>query len=717
MSQPTPYNRLYSFTDFQTVNPTDPLPATELDAELNAIALTAGQIRANLGLIQRDDGALANQSVTPDSLSTGALAMIHQGEYAPRGAWGDAVAYVLGDVVTYNAATYLCIVAHTSVTQFATDLAAGKWLLIANGALTGGGQAVDLFEGNGSTTAFTLSFTYAGNNAAVVFVGGVAQIPGQDFTISGTTITFVAAPPAPAVAGRKNVMVRGTGVEAQLAADLAATSATNAGASATAAANSASAASASQTAAAASQTAAAGSATSAAASATTATNQASTATTQATNSANSATAAAASQSAAATSATNAAGSATAAAGSASTATTQATTATNQATAAANSATAASNSATAAAGSASTASGAATTATTQASNASTSATAASTSATNAANSASQASTSASNAAASASSASSSSSSASTSATNAAASATTATTQATAAGASAAAALASQNAAATSATNAATQATNASGSATAAASSASSAAASAAAAAASLDNFDDRYLGPKSADPTVDNDGNALVTGALYYRTTAPIGLYVWGGSAWESAPQGPQGATGAQGPQGPQGPTGPAGSVDYNLVVAKSGSTMTGHLNVPSLSINSGSPTLDLSDTTTGRTRRLHHNEDLMGFLKTDGNWDMYMNNGGSMWTANYGWLHDYFFSSISNCSAKQYNNVATNCNGNTGNCSPIGFGGEVTVSNCGNITTLMTVLEDGGSTVNIRTYRYNFNCACNCDCC
>lgn len=535
MSQPTPYNRLYSFTDFQTVNPTDPLPATELDAELNAIALTAGQIRANLGLIQRDDGALANQSVTPDSLSTGALAMIHQGEYAPRGAWGDAVAYVLGDVVTYNAATYLCIVAHTSVTQFATDLAAGKWLLIANGALTGGGQAVDLFEGNGSTTAFTLSFTYAGNNAAVVFVGGVAQIPGQDFTISGTTITFVAAPPAPAVAGRKNVMVRGTGVEAQLAADLAATSATNAGASATAAANSASAASASQTAAAASQTAAAGSATSAAASATTATNQASTATTQATNAANSATAAAASQSAAATSATNAANSATAAAGSATTATTQATTATNQATAAANSATAASNSATAAAGSASTASGAATTATTQASNASTSATAASTSATNAANSASQASTSASNAAASASSASSSSSSASTSATNAAASATTATTQATAAGASAAAALASQNAAATSATNASTSATNSANSATASASSASSAAASATAASASqaeaansAASINDANLVHKTGDEAIDgnktfsgNVGGAFVRGVFTKATPSAV----------------------------------------------------------------------------------------------------------------------------------------------------------------------------------------------------
>ncbi len=44
-----------------------------------------------------------------------------------------------------------------------------------------------------------------------------------------------------------------------------------------------------------------------------------------------------------------------------------------------------------------------------------------------------------------------------------------------------------------------------------------AAEAAQAAAELayDNFDDRYLGAKSSDPTVDNDGNALLDGALYY----------------------------------------------------------------------------------------------------------------------------------------------------------------------------------------------------------
>lgn len=73
---------------------------------------------------------------------------------------------------------------------------------------------------------------------------------------------------------------------------------------------------------------------------------------------------------------------------------------------------------------------------------------------------------------------------------------------------------------------TQATNASNSAIAAA-------ASAAAAAASLDSFDDRYLGSKSSDPTLDNDGNALVTGALYYNSSVQA-MKVYDGAAWITA---------------------------------------------------------------------------------------------------------------------------------------------------------------------------------------
>jgi hypothetical protein len=209
---------------------------------------------------------------------------------------------------------------------------------------------------------------------------------------------------------------------------------------------------------------------------------------------------------ASTSASNAASSASAAATSASNASTSASNASSSASTASTAASNASTSATNAASSASTASSAATTASTAATNAGNSATAAATSATNASNSASSASTSASNASSSASSASTSASNASTSATNAA----------------------------NSASSASTSATNASNSATAAAASETAAASSATAAAASYDSFDDRYLGAKTSNPTLDNDGNALLTGALYFNSAANE-MRVYTGSAWQALP--------------------------------------------------------------------------------------------------------------------------------------------------------------------------------------
>jgi hypothetical protein len=44
---------------------------------------------------------------------------------------------------------------------------------------------------------------------------------------------------------------------------------------------------------------------------------------------------------------------------------------------------------------------------------------------------------------------------------------------------------------------------------------------AAAESALDNFDDRFLGAKASDPTVDNDGDALTDGALYFNTTDDV----------------------------------------------------------------------------------------------------------------------------------------------------------------------------------------------------
>lgn len=127
-------------------------------------------------------------------------------------------------------------------------------------------------------------------------------------------------------------------------------------------------------------------------------------------------------------------------------------------------------------------------------------------------------------------------------------------ATSAATSATAAAASETAAETAETNAETAETNAEASAVAAAASATAAAASEtaaelaetnaetaqaaaeaaqAAAAASYDSFDDRYLGAKAADPVLDNDGAALLTGALYWNTVSNE-LRIWDGAIWRDA---------------------------------------------------------------------------------------------------------------------------------------------------------------------------------------
>ena len=228
--------------------------------------------------------------------------------------------------------------------------------------------------------------------------------------------------------------------------------------------------------------------------------------------------------------------------------------------AASSASAASTSASNAATSASTATTQATTATTQANNASTSSTnaaasesSASSSATTATNSASTATTQASNASTSASNASTSASGASTSATNAAVSASTAATQASNASTSATNAASSASAASTSASNASTSATSA-------ASAQIAAEAARDQTLASFDSFDDRYLGAKISDPTLDNDGNALVAGALYFNSVAGV-MNVYTGAAWVAA------------------------YVSGTGFVAKTGDTMTGALGVMAGSVS------------------------------------------------------------------------------------------------------------------------------------
>jgi hypothetical protein len=169
------------------------------------------------------------------------------------------------------------------------------------------------------------------------------------------------------------------------------------------------------------------------------------------------------------------------------------------------------------------------------NAETAATQAANSATSAANSLTAIGASVTSAATSATQAASSASAASISASNAATSATNASNSATSASTSAATATTKATQATTAATNASASATSAGSSATSAASSATSAAATLVSVQQVFDNFDDIYLGAKASDPTVDNDGNPLVAGQLYWNTTAND-LKFYNGSVWENPEQ-------------------------------------------------------------------------------------------------------------------------------------------------------------------------------------
>ena len=120
----------------------------------------------------------------------------------------------------------------------------------------------------------------------------------------------------------------------------------------------------------------------------------------------------------------------------------------------------------------------------------------------------------------------------SATAAASSATAAAGSATSASTSATNAATSATSASTAETNAETAETNAETAQTAAETAQTAAETAQSAAEAVFDNFDDRYLGAKASAPTLDNDGNALIDGAMYYDTTLNITkIYDLGTTTW------------------------------------------------------------------------------------------------------------------------------------------------------------------------------------------
>lgn len=140
MTQPTAYTRSTAFADEESSNVggRSTVRTGRVDAELDAVALTLGQVLTNLSIIQRDDTKLRDNVVELHTLSSAVLSLLSSYGATPMGNWLTATAYAYKDLVSQATNTYMCVTAHTSGT-FATDLSAGKWILLSLGTSIGAG--------------------------------------------------------------------------------------------------------------------------------------------------------------------------------------------------------------------------------------------------------------------------------------------------------------------------------------------------------------------------------------------------------------------------------------------------------------------------------------------------------------------------------------------------------------------------------------------------
>lgn len=126
MAYPNIYGVTYSYTGFQQSQGGNTFPGTQLDADLAGLQSSVSNLALFVTGVMRSDGALANGSVTYDSLSTS----LQTAGLAPSLAWVAGKQYFANGGAIINNGFYRATVAHVSGV-FVTDLAAGKWVFVS----------------------------------------------------------------------------------------------------------------------------------------------------------------------------------------------------------------------------------------------------------------------------------------------------------------------------------------------------------------------------------------------------------------------------------------------------------------------------------------------------------------------------------------------------------------------------------------------------------
>lgn len=193
MSQPPEYTPQHSFvSDSATLAN---FPGQALDVEFQSVKATTDGIEANLALIQRDDGAIANNSIGYDQLSVA----LQTAGLQPATPWTTGTVYATGTNATQNSNLYRCLVAHTSGT-FATDLAGGKWQLVsalASGApgptgATGPANTLAIGTVTNGSAAATITGSAPNQTLNLVLPTGATGAAGAGYGGTSTTSLLIA---------------------------------------------------------------------------------------------------------------------------------------------------------------------------------------------------------------------------------------------------------------------------------------------------------------------------------------------------------------------------------------------------------------------------------------------------------------------------------------------------------------------------------------------
>ena len=132
MPYPSAPEILTSYTAQEQALGDGTLPGQELDVDLAAIRASITSVIEFMKEFTRSDGQLANGSVTSDTLASSLII-----GFDPPAPWETATDYTTRSTVFEGFGFYLALQAHTS-TDFATDLASGRWVLLADLTPPGG---------------------------------------------------------------------------------------------------------------------------------------------------------------------------------------------------------------------------------------------------------------------------------------------------------------------------------------------------------------------------------------------------------------------------------------------------------------------------------------------------------------------------------------------------------------------------------------------------